>query len=91
MLAATAPPSAGRSDRRKIPGMRITIDLDDPELLARAGRLPAQPEPAAPLRKALETLVETGRARRLALLGGTQPALKAVRRRRTVRRKIGPG
>ena len=61
--------------------MRTTLVLDD-ELLARARELTGIQEKSALVREALKALVERESARRLALLGGSQPHLKAPRRRR---------
>lgn len=61
--------------------MRTTIALDD-ELLAEAQRLTGTTEKTALVREALRALVERESARRLARLGGTEPALREVPRRR---------
>lgn len=61
--------------------MRTTLALDD-ELLAEAERLIGTvEEKAALVRQALRALIERESARRLARLGGTEPALTQVRRR----------
>ncbi len=62
--------------------MRTTVALDD-ELLSEAERLTGVTEKAALLRAALGALIERESARRLARLGGTEPALVAVTRRRS--------
>ncbi len=62
--------------------MRTTVALDD-ELLIEAQRLTGVTEKAALLRAALGALIERESARRLARLGGTEPALVAVPRRRS--------
>ncbi len=62
--------------------MRTTVALDD-ELLIEAERLTGVTEKAALLRAALGALIERESARRLARLGGTEPALVAVPRRRS--------
>jgi len=62
--------------------MRTTVALDD-ELLSEAERLTGVTEKAALLRAALGALIERESARRLARLGGTEPALVAVPRRRS--------
>jgi len=62
--------------------MRTTVNLDD-ELLAKATRLVGPIDRAALLRKALVALIERESARRLARLGGTQPDLRPVPRRRS--------
>jgi Arc/MetJ family transcription regulator len=61
--------------------MRTTITLDD-ELVAKAQELTGIQEKSALVRHALKALVEREAARRLARLGGTEPDLKAPRRRR---------
>ena len=61
--------------------MRTTIALDD-DLLAAAEELTGVKEKSALVRYALKALVERESARRLARLGGTEPDLKAPRRRR---------
>jgi Arc/MetJ family transcription regulator len=62
--------------------MRTTLALDD-ELLAEARRLTGTTEKTALVREALRALVERESARRLARLGGTEPELRAVTRRRS--------
>ena len=61
--------------------MRTTISLDD-HLLGEAQQLTGVKEKSILLREALKALIERESARRLALLGGTEPALKAAPRRR---------
>lgn len=61
--------------------MRTTIVLDD-DLLAEAQRLTGTSEKAALVRQALGALIERESARRLARLGGTEPSLGDVPRRR---------
>lgn len=61
--------------------MRTTLALDD-ELLERAIALTGIEEKAALVREALKALVERESARRLALLGASEPDLKPVSRRR---------
>ena len=62
--------------------MRTTIALDD-DLLAKAQALTGVTENAALLREALRALIQRESAKRLALLGGTQPRLKAIPRRQS--------
>jgi Arc/MetJ family transcription regulator len=62
--------------------MRTTIVLND-ELLAKAQRLTGLKEKTALVDEALRALVERESARRLALLGGSEPDLEEVPRRRT--------
>lgn len=54
--------------------MRATIEIDD-NLLARATQLIGPIGRAALVREGLRALIERESARRLARLGGTQPAL----------------
>ena len=62
--------------------MRTTVTLDD-ELLARAEQLCGDLERSALLKEALRALVQRESARRLALLGGSEPALEPIPRRRS--------
>ena len=62
--------------------MRTTLALDD-DLLAEAQRLTGTSEKTALVREALIALVERESARRLARLGGTEPELREVPRRRS--------
>ena len=62
--------------------MRTTVTLDD-ELLAKAKTYSGLGETSAILREALKALIEREAARRLALLGGTDPNAEAPPRRRT--------
>jgi Arc/MetJ family transcription regulator len=61
--------------------MRTTLTLDD-DLLDRAQKFTGLMEKTALVREALKALIERESARRLALLGGTLPEIKAVPRRR---------
>jgi Arc/MetJ family transcription regulator len=61
--------------------MRTTIALDD-ELLEQAREATGLKENAALIREALKALVEREAARRLILLGGSDPDAKAPPRRR---------
>jgi Arc/MetJ family transcription regulator len=61
--------------------MRTTVALDD-ALIKKAQAVTGLHEKAALLREALKALIERESARRLALLGGTEPQLKPVPRRR---------
>lgn len=61
--------------------MRTTVTLDD-ELLARAQALSGIEERGMLLREALLALVERQSARRLAALGGSEPQLQPIPRRR---------
>jgi Arc/MetJ family transcription regulator len=62
--------------------MRTTINIDD-ELLTKATKLAGPMDRTAILSEGLKALIERESARRLARLGGSQPALKATPRRRT--------
>ena len=61
--------------------MRTTLNIDD-ELLAQAMRLTGIKEKTALVHAGLNALVSREASRRLAALGGTQPDLKPIRRRR---------
>lgn len=61
--------------------VRTTINLDD-ELLAEAQRLTGTSERTALVREGLRALIERESARRLARLGGTEPDVTEVPRRR---------
>lgn len=62
--------------------MRTTINLDD-DLLARAQQMSGLTERTQLLREALLALVQRESARRLAKLGGTQPTMEPIERRRS--------
>ena len=61
--------------------MRTTLTLDD-EAVAKAQELTGLKEKSALIREALKALIERESARRLARLGGSEPALEAPTRRR---------
>ena len=61
--------------------MRTTVTLDE-ELLRVAQQLTGMTERSSLLRLALVALVERESARRLARLGGTEPQLEDIARRR---------
>jgi Arc/MetJ family transcription regulator len=61
--------------------MRTTIALDD-DLIAKAQAYTGLTEKSAMVREALKALIERESARRLARLGGSEPDLKDVPRRR---------
>ncbi len=61
--------------------MRTTLALDD-DLLIEAQRLTGSLEKTALVRQALRALIERESARRLARLGGSQPDLTPISRRR---------
>jgi len=64
--------------------MRTTLALDD-ELLAKAQAFTGLKEKSALVREALKALIERESARRLALLGGSEPQVTAAPRRRVGR------
>lgn len=66
--------------------MRTTLNVDD-ELLGQASRLSGIREKTAVLRAGLEALIARESARRLAALGGTEPALRPAPRRRPPARR----
>ena len=61
--------------------MRTTINLDD-QLVSEAQRITGMKERTTLIHEGLRALIERESARRLALLGGTEPQLKAPPRRR---------
>jgi len=62
--------------------MRTTLIIDD-SLLDRARQLSGIPEKTALVRAGLEALIAREAAKRLAALGGSEPKLRSVPRRRT--------
>ena len=64
--------------------MRTTLNIDD-DLLEKAARLTGPIDRSAMVREGLKALIERESAKRLASLGGSQPALKAAPRRRMER------
>jgi len=62
--------------------MRTTLNIDD-ILLNEAVRLSGIAEKTAVVRAGLEALIARESARRLAALGGSDPGLRGIRRRRT--------
>lgn len=63
--------------------MRTTLNLND-DLVTRARRLTGIDEKTALVHAGLEALIARESARRLAALGGSEPGLRAPRRRRPV-------
>ncbi|MDX3894860.1 type II toxin-antitoxin system VapB family antitoxin [Pusillimonas sp.] len=61
--------------------MRTTLVIDD-EQLAKAQALTGLKEKTALVREAFKALIERESARRLALLGGSEPELEVPARRR---------
>jgi Arc/MetJ family transcription regulator len=68
------------SGRRAL--MRDVVVIDD-DLLDEARRLTGLKETADVMREALRALIERESARRLARLGGTEPDLREIPRRRS--------
>jgi Arc/MetJ family transcription regulator len=66
--------------------MRTTINIDD-ELLAKATKLAGPLDRSAVVHEGLKALIQRECAKRLARLGGTQPALEAAPRRRASAKK----
>ena len=62
--------------------MRTTLNIDD-RLLERAAQLTQIKEKTALIHKALEALIALESSKRLARLGGTEPQLRPIPRRRT--------
>jgi Arc/MetJ family transcription regulator len=62
--------------------VRTTLNIDD-QLLEEARRMTGISEKSALVREGLRALVERESARRLARLGGSEPDLDSVPRRRT--------
>ncbi len=62
--------------------MRTTINLDD-QLLIEAQRITGMKERTTLIHEGLKALIERESARRLARLGGTEPQLQPVPRRRS--------
>ncbi len=65
--------------------MRTTLALDD-ELMKKAQAFTGVKEKSAVIREALKALIERESARRLAALGGSEPELPPVPRRRPRRK-----
>jgi Arc/MetJ family transcription regulator len=64
--------------------MRTTLNLDD-ALLEEAGRLTGLEERTALIHEGLRALIARESARRLAKLGGSEPQLRPIPRRRASR------
>lgn len=62
--------------------MKTTLNIDD-EILAKAARLTGVKEKTTLVRMGLEALVARNSAQRLAALGGSEPSVRPVPRRRT--------
>lgn len=63
--------------------MRTTINIDN-ELIEEASNLTGLNEKTALVREGLKALIQQESAKRLALLGKTEPQLEAIPRRRQV-------
>jgi len=61
--------------------MRTTLNIDD-DLLEQASQLSGLREKTAVVREGLRALIERESARRLAKLGGTEPQVASIPRRR---------
>ena len=66
--------------------MRTTVNLDE-RLIEQASRLSGLTDRGMLLREALTALIQRESARRLAKLAGSDPAMKAILRRRTRERQ----
>lgn len=62
--------------------MRTTLTIDD-DLYAKAAEFMGIQEKSALVREGLNALIERESARRLALLGGSEPGLEAISRRQS--------
>ena len=67
---------------RMLMHMRTTLNIDD-GLLREASRLTGVREKTALVRRGLEALIARESARRLAALGGSEPTLRPIPRRRS--------
>ena len=67
--------------RERCESMRTTINLDE-ELVAEAQRITGLKERTALIREGLRALIERESARRLARLGGSDPSVQPIPRRR---------
>lgn len=68
--------------------MRTTLNIDD-ALLEEAARVSGIAEKTAVVRAGLEALIARDSARRLAALGGSEPGIRKIQRRRRISRKTG--
>ena len=88
-FAASAPTEARLPSMalRSIPiHMKTTLNIDD-HLLAKARRMTRIEEKTALVHAGLEALIARERARRLAALGGAEPGLTPIPRRRATPRR----
>jgi Arc/MetJ family transcription regulator len=74
--------SCGRANPQENPIVRTTLNIDD-QLLEEARRMTGITEKSALVREGLRALVERESARRLSRLGGSEPDLDSVSRRRS--------
>jgi Arc/MetJ family transcription regulator len=65
--------------------MRTTINLDE-QLVGEAQRISGMSERTAVIHEGLRALIQRESARRLAKLGGSEPGLKPVPRRKSAQR-----
>jgi Arc/MetJ family transcription regulator len=70
-----------QGETKELTTMRTTLALDD-ELLAKAQAYTGVKEKSVLVREALKALIERESARRLARLGGSEPDLQPIPRRR---------
>lgn len=63
--------------------MRTTLNIDD-DLIDRARRLTGIKEKTSLVRSGLEALIALESAKRLAVLGGTEKAIRMIQRRRSI-------
>jgi Arc/MetJ family transcription regulator len=68
-------------ERGMLMHMRTTLNIDD-EMLRKAAELTGEKEKTALVRMGLQALIARESARRLSRLGGAEPHLKPIRRRR---------
>lgn len=61
--------------------MRTTLNIDD-KLVRKASRLTGVKEKTTLIRMGLESLISAASSRRLAALGGTEPSLNHIPRRK---------
>ena len=76
----------GLHELRMMMSMRIAVNLDD-KLFDEAKNLTGIGETTPLIHAGLEALVAREAARRLAALGGSEPNIRAIRRRRPLPRK----
>lgn len=62
--------------------MRTTLNIDD-DLYAKAATLSGVQEKTALVRESMKALIERESARRLAMLGGSEPNMQSIPRRQS--------